>query len=315
MTYVRYLQIYIHKLSYDQPTRQTPLMTPLLLKLSQQTKNAIDGIFQYYLTNPDIPPPLSHAMAASVQNGGKRLRPMLTMACSNLFNVPPAQAARVSAAIEIVHCYSLIHDDLPAMDNADTRRGQPTCWKEFGEATAILAGDSLLPLAFEMLTDEATHPSPDVRLRLIKALAISSGAAGMAGGQMLDLSPNLIDSVAKATTMQNLKTGCLIAFSCEAGAILGHASTQDQDSLRDFGFLLGLAYQIQDDLLDIEGSATSLGKPTGMDGDKRSLVVLLGVEESRRYLYTLQDEMLKLIAPYQEPLFNEIIDWVTSRKV
>lgn len=289
-------------------------MNPPLATLFEETKNAVESILQPYLANPDVPSPLLEAMTASVKNGGKRLRPMLAMACANLFNVPIHQAARVGAAIELVHCYSLIHDDLPAMDNADMRRGHPTCWREFGEATAILAGDSLLPLAFEILTDEATHPSPTVRLALIKALAVSSGAAGMAGGQMLDLSPHLINSLETATTMQNLKTGCLIAFSCESGAILGQAPAEDRQKLRHFGFLLGLAYQIQDDLLDIEGNATSLGKPIGMDADKRSLVVLLGVKESKSYLRSLQDEIFQLIRPYQQPLFDEITTWVTTRR-
>lgn len=289
-------------------------MNTLLTTLFTETKSAVESVLQHYLANPDVPSPLREAMTASVKIGGKRLRPMLTLACADLFNVPRDQSVRVGAAIEMVHCYSLIHDDLPAMDNADMRRGHPTCWREFGEATAILAGDSLLPLAFEILTDEATHPSPAIRLSLIKALAISSGAAGMAGGQMLDLSPHLIDSVETATTMQNLKTGCLIAFSCESGAILGEAPLDDRQRLRHFGFLLGLAYQIQDDLLDIEGNATSLGKPIGMDSDKRSLVVLLGARESKRYLRSLEDEMSQLMRPYQQPLFNEIITWVTARK-
>jgi farnesyl diphosphate synthase len=288
-------------------------MTPLLSTQFNETKNALQGIFEQYLTNPSVPSHLSEAMAASVKNGGKRLRPMLTLACSNLFNVPQAQAARVGAAIEMVHCYSLIHDDLPAMDNADLRRGQPTCWREFGEATAILAGDSLLPLAFEILTDEETHPCPAVRLALIKGMAKDSGAVGMAGGQLLDLSPQLIDSAEIAITMQNLKTGCLIAFSCEAAAILAEAPTDKRHLLRQFGFLLGLAYQIQDDLLDIEGNAEDLGKPVGLDADKRSLVVLLGVEESKRYLENLQDQMTHLIHPFAEPLFGDIITWVATR--
>jgi farnesyl diphosphate synthase len=286
-----------------------------LTTLFEETKDAVEGVLQRYLANPGVPSPLSEAMTASVKNGGKRLRPMLTLACANLFKVPKIQAARVGAAIEMVHCYSLIHDDLPAMDNADLRRGRPSCWREFGEATAILAGDSLLPLAFEVLADEATHPSPSVRLSLITALATSSGAAGMAGGQMLDLSPHLINSVETATTMQNLKTGCLIAFSCEAGTILGEAPLDDREHFRRFGFLLGLAYQIQDDLLDIEGTVKDLGKPIGIDGDKRSLVVLLGILESKRYLHTLQEEMSQLMRPYQQPLFDEIITWVTTRKV
>lgn len=290
-------------------------MNPSLATLFGETKDAIEGIFEHYLTNPNVPSLLSEAMRASIKNGGKRLRPMLTLAFANLFSVPKVQAARVGAAIEMVHCYSLIHDDLPAMDNADFRRGHPSCWREFGEATAILAGDSLLPLAFEVLADDATHPNPMVRLSLIKALATNSGAAGMAGGQMLDLSPHLIQSLETATTMQNLKTGCLIAFSCEAGAILAEAPLQDRQHLRQFGFLLGLAYQIQDDLLDSEGNAKDLGKPVGMDGDKRSLVVLLGIEDSKRYLRSLQDELSRLVNSYQQPLFDEMITWVTTRTV
>ncbi len=290
-------------------------MTPSLATLFDEAKDAIESVFEQYLTNPNVPALLSDAMTASIKNGGKRLRPMLTLACANLFNVPKVQAARVGAAIEMVHCYSLIHDDLPAMDNADLRRGRPSCWREFGEATAILAGDSLLPLAFEVLGDDATHPNPLVRLSLIKALAASSGAAGMAGGQMLDLSPHLIQSLETATTMQNLKTGCLIAFSCEAGAILAEAPPEDRQHLRQFGFLLGLAYQVQDDLLDIEGNREDLGKPVGIDGDKRSLVALLGIEESKNYLRSLQEELSQLIRPYQQPLFDGIIAWVTTRKV
>jgi len=287
--------------------------TPLSI-LFQETKDALEGTFQHYLTTSNVPPRLLEAMATSVKNGGKRLRPMLTLACANLFNVPKTQAVRVGAAIEMVHCYSLIHDDLPAMDNADFRRGHPSCWREFGEATAILAGDSLLPLAFEVLTDETTHPNPLVRLSLIQELAASSGAAGMAGGQMLDLSPHLIHSTDMAKTMQNLKTGCLIALSCEAGAILAEAPFEDRERLRQFGFLFGLAYQIQDDLLDIEGNAEDLGKPTGMDEEKRSLVTLLGAEESKRYLRSLQEDMAQQVCLYQQPLFDEIIAWGIARR-
>jgi farnesyl diphosphate synthase len=290
------------------------VMNETLSALFEEAKQAIEPILQTYLSNPTIPQPLLNAMIRSVKNGGKRLRPMLTMACANLFHVPKTQAARVGATIEMVHCYSLIHDDLPAMDNADLRRGQPTCWREFGEATAILAGDSLLPLAFEILTNEATHPSAEVRLSLIQSLAEASGAAGMAGGQMLDLSPHLIDSAETSITMQNLKTGCLIAFACESAAILAQAPAHDREILRQFGFLLGLAYQIQDDLLDIEGSQTALGKPVGADGDKRSLVTILGLKETKAYLQILENQMLELIRPYSEYLFTDIITWTTTRQ-
>lgn len=290
-------------------------MNAPLTNLFKETKSTVEIILQDYLSNPNIPSPLLEAMTTSVKNGGKRLRPMLTLACADLFNVPRTQSARVGATIEMVHCYSLIHDDLPAMDNADLRRGHPTCWREFGEATAILAGDSLLPLAFEILVHEATHPSPSVRLSLVEALARDSGATGMAGGQMLDLSPHLIDSIETAITMQNLKTGCLIAFSCESGAILAQASLEERKLLRQFGLLLGLAYQIQDDLLDIEGNAKSLGKPIGMDEDKRSLVVLLGVQKCKEYLKSLKEEMSLLIRDYRQPIFHELINWVTTRQV
>jgi farnesyl diphosphate synthase len=282
--------------------------------LFDETKRAVKPVLQRYLANPDIPQPLQEAMMASVQNGGKRLRPALIRACANLFGVPDAQADQVGAAIEMVHCYSLIHDDLPAMDNADMRRGQPSCWRQFGEATAILAGDSLLPLAFQILADEATHPSANVRLSLIQALSRDAGATGMAGGQMLDLSPHLINSIEQATTMQNLKTGCLMAFSCEAAVILAQAPQEDRQRFRHFGFLFGLAYQIRDDLLDSEGNAQDLGKPIGMDTHKRSLVALLGNFESKRSLTSLQEEMSRLIAPYEQPLFEDLIVWATARK-
>ena len=287
-------------------------MPSSLSSLFVKTSDSVDGIFDHYLADPHIPLPLHKAMIASVRNGGKRMRPTLTLAFADLFQVPFTQASQVGAAIEMVHCYSLIHDDLPSMDNSDMRRGRPSCWREFGEATAILAGDSLLSLAFEILTHEAAHPSSAVRLSLIRALSQDIGAAGMAGGQMLDLSPHLIDSLKTATTMQNLKTGCLFAFSCEAGAILAQRPIDDRQLLRQFGFLWGLAYQIRDDLLDIEGDSAVLGKPTGMDGDKRSLVAFLGVKESRHYLTSLQEEMTRLIKPYQQPLFDEFIAWIAT---
>jgi farnesyl diphosphate synthase len=289
-------------------------MTPLLTSFFQSSQDAIQPILQHYLANPHAPRPLMEAMTQSIQHGGKRLRPTLALACADLFHVPRISAAHVGAAIEMVHGYSLIHDDLPAMDNADMRRGHLSCWRQFGEATAILAGDSLLPLAFEILGDEKTHHSPAVRLSLIQALAKDCGASGMAGGQLLDLSPHLIDSLETATTMQSLKTGCLFAFSCESGAILGQAPLEDRQRLRHFGFLFGLAFQIQDDLLDREGTVEELGKPIGMDDHKRSLVAFLGNRESKRYLASLHQEMIQLMKPYHEPFFEEIILWAIRRK-
>lgn len=290
-------------------------MSQTFFTFFEETKEAVNTILEEYLLQDNVPSPLFEAMITSIQNGGKRLRPALTKACANLFQVPDAQSIRVGAAIELIHCYSLIHDDLPAMDNADMRRGKPSCWREFGEATAILAGDSLLPLAFEVLSDEATHPNALVRLNLIQCLAKDSGAKGMAGGQMLDLSPHLLTSMEKATHMQNLKTGCLIAFSCEAGAILAERPIEDRNRLRRFGTLLGLAYQIQDDLLDIEGNSDNLGKPVGMDSQKKSLIAFLSIEESKKYLQDLQQEMASLIAPYSQPFFHDLMTWVTTRQI
>jgi len=225
------------------------------------------------------------AMRYSALAPGKRLRPFLVLAGAELFGVKQSCVLQVAAAIEMVHSYSLIHDDLPAMDNSDLRRGRPTCHKEFDEATAILAGDGLLTLAFEVLAHPDTHGDPTVRCELVSSLAQAAGSQGMVGGQMIDLlaenDPTL--DIGAITRLQRLKTGALIAFSCEAGAILGKTTADARSAMRGYAHDLGLAFQIADDLLDVEGSAAETGKPVGSDAaaGKATFVSILGVERAR----------------------------------
>lgn len=224
------------------------------------------------------------AMRAGSLNGGKRLRPFLVLESAKLFAVPQRHALNAAIALEMVHCYSLIHDDLPAMDNADLRRGLPTVHKLYDDATAILAGDGLLTEAFAVLAEEATHPDPAVRCELVARLAAGAGAAGMVGGQMIDLSPER-DSLTLAgiTELQALKTGALIAHGCEAGAILGRATAAQRAALLAYAQDLGLAFQIADDILDVESTAAALGKPTQADAgaNKATFVKLLGLEAAK----------------------------------
>jgi farnesyl diphosphate synthase len=225
------------------------------------------------------------AMRYAVLAPGKRLRPFLVLASSTLFAVGRNRALQVAAAIELVHAYSLVHDDLPAMDNSDLRRGRPTCHKAFDEATAILAGDGLLTLAFEVLAHPNTHGDASVRAELVVALAQAAGSHGMVGGQMIDLiAEHRRDlDIGAITRLQRLKTGALIAFACESGAILGKAPPELRLALRGYAHDLGLAFQIADDLLDVEGSATATGKPVGQDAaaGKATFVSILGIERAR----------------------------------
>jgi farnesyl diphosphate synthase len=225
------------------------------------------------------------AMRYAALAPGKRLRPFLVLASAQLFSVARRSALQVAAAIELVHAYSLVHDDLPAMDNSDLRRGRPTCHRAFDDATAILAGDGLLTLAFEVLAHPDTHGDAAVRAELVASLAAAAGSHGMVGGQMIDLiaerRPDL--DIGAITRLQRLKTGALIAFACESGAILGKASIEVRLSLRGYAHDLGLAFQIADDLLDVEGSAGETGKPVGQDAaaGKATFVSILGVERAR----------------------------------
>ncbi len=224
------------------------------------------------------------AMRYACLGGGKRLRPFLVTAGASLFGVARTSALRAGAAVEMVHCYSLVHDDLPSMDDSDLRRGRPTTHKEFDEATAVLAGDGLLAEAFAVLADATTHADGGVRAELVAGLAEAAGWAGMVGGQMIDIASEKtgldMDGI---THLQHLKTGALITFSCTAGAILGQASGAQRQALTEFGRDLGLAFQIADDLLDAEGTAEQLGKPAQQDeaADKATFVAHLGIDGAR----------------------------------
>jgi farnesyl diphosphate synthase len=227
---------------------------------------------------------LVEAMRYAVLNGGKRLRAFLVMETAKLFTVNTTCAARVAAAVEMLHAYSLVHDDLPAMDDDDLRRGKPSCHKAFDEATAILAGDALQTRAFEVLAEEDTHADPEARCELVMALAYASGARGMAGGQMIDmLAEGKSLSGPEITRLQALKTGRLIQFSAEAGAILGRAPKAQRHFIAAYGRELGGAFQIYDDVLDEEGSAAQLGKTAGKDAaqGKATMVSILGLPRAR----------------------------------
>jgi farnesyl diphosphate synthase len=250
---------------------------------------------------------LLDAMRFSSLGGGKRLRPFLVVESAALFDVPGRNSLMAGAALECVHCYSLAHDDLPAMDNDDLRRGRPTTHKAFDEATAILAGDGLLTFAFDILARPETHADAEVRLQLVAALARAAGLGGMVGGQMLDLAaegrfdatpPTLGEEDVK--TLQAMKTGALLRFGCLAGAILGKADQSQRNALERFGSALGEAFQIADDLLDLEGDPAKVGKATGKDAaaHKATLVGVLGPAAARRRLDGLVAEAQAALGPF-----------------
>jgi farnesyl diphosphate synthase len=241
------------------------------------------------------------AMRYSVFAGGKRLRPFLTLATAALFDVPEARALRVGAGIEALHTYSLIHDDLPCMDDDDFRRGRPTAHRQFDEATAVLAGDALLTFSFSVLADPRTHPSSSVRAELVARLAEAAGSAGMIGGQMIDLlAPERTYGESEIILLQALKTGALFEFSSEAGAILAEAGDDDRQRLRRFARAFGLAFQITDDLIDVVGAAEQAGKAVGKDLEqgKATLVSLYGVDKARAEAAQLADEAAESLSPY-----------------
>ncbi len=276
-------------------------LSELMSDTAAQVERAIETLLGH--TGP-TDSQLYEAMRHGCLNGGKRMRPFMVMQSSAMFGVGEDRAIRVAAAIEFVHSYSLVHDDLPAMDNADLRRGKPTVHKVFDDATAVLAGDGLLTYAFEILSEHETHEDPNVRCQLIKTLACAAGPAGMVGGQMLDLlaEKTPIEDAAAITRLQRMKTGALIAFSCEAGAILGRASPQLRAALRNYAHDLGLAFQIVDDLLDVESTEEETGKPVGRDSDagKATFVSILGAERARE-----QADMLAQQAANHLDVFEE----------
>ena len=267
------------------------------------------------------PKRLMDAMRYSSLGGGKRLRPFLVVESAAVFGVDRNAALLAGAALECIHCYSLIHDDLPAMDNSDLRRGRPTLHKQTDDATAILAGDGLLTLAFDIITRDEIHRDPTVRLLLTRALARAAGIGGMVGGQMLDLAGEgrfgdrePVD----VARLQQMKTGALLRFGCIAGALLGQASQAEYQALDDYGRALGEAFQIADDLLDVEGDAAALGKPAGADAalGKTTFVTQLGIEGAKqrvRDLLARGDKALSIFGNRADVL-REASRFVAERK-
>jgi farnesyl diphosphate synthase len=258
-------------------------------KTAEETEALLGTLLSDRLESDEITRPkrLMDAMRYSSLGGGKRLRPFLVVESAAVFAVPREAALLVGAALECIHCYSLIHDDLPSMDNSDLRRGRPTLHKQTDDATAILAGDGLLTLAFDIVTRDEIHRDATVRLLLTRALARAAGIGGMVGGQILDLAGEgrfgdrePVD----VARLQQMKTGALLRFGCIAGALLGQASAKEYQALDDYGKALGEAFQIADDLLDVEGDAAALGKPSGQDAamGKTTFVTQLGIEGARQ---------------------------------
>ena len=287
-----------------------------LTQAAQLTDVVLD---QLLVVPPGLEARVYEAMRYSALAPGKRLRPFLVLASARMFGVAQRCALQVAAAVEMVHAYSLVHDDLPAMDDSDLRRGRPTCQKEFDEATAVLAGDGLLTAAFELLAEADTHGDPAVRIELVSALASAAGAAGMVGGQMIDLIAEHQDlDIGAITRLQRMKTGALIAFSCEAGAILAKAPYELRTALRGYAHDLGLAYQIADDLLDVEGSAVETGKPVGADAaaGKATFVSILGAPRARAQAELLVRQAVAHLDLFEQraELLREAARFVITRR-
>jgi farnesyl diphosphate synthase len=281
--------------------------TTRLVEVARAVETVLDDLLADDVRPGEVarPPRLMAAMRHAVLGGGKRVRPFLAVEAARLMGSGGGGALRAGAAVELLHCYSLVHDDLPSMDDDDLRRGRPTVHKAFDEATAILAGDALQTLAFEVLADPATDADPAIRAALVLGLARASGLGGMVGGQMLDLAAEgrygAADLDAGAIrSLQAMKTGALLAFSVEAGAVLGRADEQARGRLAEYGRALGAAFQIADDILDREASAEAMGKRTGKDLErgKATLVDRLGLDGARRECGRLVGEAVSALAPF-----------------
>ena len=280
----------------------------------------VESTLDYLLPIPEgAEARLAEAMRYATLGGGKRLRAFLVMQTASLFSVSETCAARVAASIEMLHAYSLVHDDLPAMDDDDLRRGKPSTHKAFDEATAILAGDALQCRAFEVLAEQDTHSDPQARCELVAALGAAAGSRGMAGGQMIDMvtEGHSLDGPA-VTRLQALKTGRLIHFSCEAGAILGRAQAHQRHLLAAYGRDLGAAFQIADDLLDVEGDSAEIGKTAGKDvaSGKATMVAVLGVEMARAHADALANQAADHLDSFGEKasLLRYLAAYVVQRR-
>jgi farnesyl diphosphate synthase len=266
----------------------------------------------------DAEAPLLEAMRSSSLGGGKRLRPFIVQQSAALFGVDSRCATRVGAAVEFMHCYSLVHDDLPAMDDSDLRRGKPSCHKQFDDATAVLAGDALQSLAFQVLAAPETHSDAMVRCELVSALAKAAGAPGMAGGQMIDLLAETEEfDIGAITRLQRMKTGEIFAFCATAGAIMGRGSKRQFHALHNYAQELGLAFQIADDLLDLEGNVEDTGKPTGQDvaAGKATVVSVLGPERARAQAGLLSEQAVGALDMWDESadLLRDVARFIVQR--
>jgi len=285
-----------------------------------ETASAVDEFLHTAMPEPDGPEAvLFEAMRYASIDGGKRLRPLLVVASGGLFHVGRQNLVRTAAAVELVHCYSLIHDDLPAMDDDAMRRGKPSCHVAFDEATAILAGDALQALAFETLASPETHADPAVCCELVRCLAIAAGGHGMVGGQAIDLeAEHAMLDIGEITRLQQLKTGALIAFACEAGAILGRAPRAARQALRAYAHDLGLAFQITDDILDAEGDPTDMGKAARKDAaaGKATFISVLGLDRAREQADMLADQAAAHLDMFEDKaeLMRDIARFVVERR-
>jgi len=265
------------------------------------------------------PDRLMNAMRHGTLNGGKRLRPFLVMQVGKLFGASRENLLQIATALECVHCYSLVHDDLPAMDDDDLRRGEPSVHRKFDEATAILAGDGLLTFAFDLLADKRTHEDPLVRIKLVSKLAKAAGMGGMVGGQMLDLQPeNNIPAPEDISLMQAMKTGALIKYACEAGGICGGATATQMLTLETYGRCIGQAYQLADDILDVTATSVQMGKNTAKDESKgkQTQVLSLGITATRKMADDLILEAADALAIFGDraQLLNDAAKFTIQRK-
>ncbi len=302
----------------------TDLKTAFEISLKQSAAD-VEALLRILLSDAALtdeiirPVNLMAAMRHGALNGGKRLRPFLVRESAALLGGAPEAALRVGVALECLHCYSLIHDDLPAMDDDDLRRGLPTVHKAFDEATAILAGDSLLTYAFDIIAAPETELADRQKTELVLALARAAGTGGMAGGQALDLAAEKSPpDEAGIMTLQAMKTGALLRFACEAGAIVAGSDIEDRRRLRLFGQKIGLAFQLADDVLDLTSDAKTMGKATGKDAarGKGTLVALHGMDWAEKKLDELTAEAVGLLAPYGEKalILQETARFIASRE-
>ena len=283
------------------PSSDTVASPAALAEAMKRAVKLTDAALDAVLPQPDgLHGRVAEAMRYALFAGGKRLRPFLVLHSARLFGVDDSHALRAGAAIEVLHTYSLVHDDLPCMDDDDLRRGRPTTHIAFDEMTAVLAGDALLTIAFEILADEKTHPDPAVRIALVARLAEASGHDGMIGGQVIDMIATQQFGADDIVNLQRLKTGQLFEFSCEAGPILGRASAEDRARLRAYAREMGVVFQITDDLLDVTSTAEKTGKAVGKDAEmgKATLVTLLGVDGARAEAQRRAQAAIAALGPY-----------------